>query len=43
MCNYEGVVQQMHGKSRLQIIHTKRQYNHSGHVIDALGKTKEKH
>ena len=42
MCNYRGVDQQMNRESNLQIICSERWCGHSGHVTDALGKTKEK-
>ena len=41
MCNYGGLHIQIHGKSSLQIIYTYRRTSYSGHVSDALGKTKE--
>ena len=43
MFNYRVLNQQMHGESSLQIICTKSGCSHSGHVSDALRKTKEKY
>ena len=42
MCDYGGLGQQMNGKSSLRIICTYRHCSNSGHVSDALGKTKER-
>ena len=41
MCNYGGLRKRIHGKSCLQIVCTYRRTFYSGHVSDALGKTKE--
>ena len=40
MCNYRGLHKQIDRKSSLQIICTYKLSSYSGHVSDALGKTK---